>query len=597
VTKTPFMRWIKTIVIVLTLLTAAGHATAQVNNTLAYQTVQPSRIKVGDSAIIRVISYGRLQNLVLPTIPGLTFEDLGRSQGLDFLNGTAIPATWIQVRVTAQFAGNFSIPGFAPGSQSIGLEVVNGDEPNPYAWKSQRPAPPKIVPASLPKGVQLEAGGAVFIHMAVPTRDVYVGESVPVDIEVGLRAGIVTSVNGLPTLKSSDFTLNNLSKHPERREQLIDGGTFIVLTWHSVLAAVKPGDFSMSVDTPLTLKLSTLSAADRAVASRLAYPLLQSMYNGVAPKEMTITSAPSHLKVLPLPDEGRPDHFSGAVGHFQVSSDISPAGAAAGDPLTLRLHVGGAGNFDRVDAAMLDHLDHWRTYPPKSSFTASDTVGYQGEKVFEQPLIAAQPGDQSIPALAFDFFNPDTRQYERAQTTPISVTIAPSLASGGANALTSGQTSSGFVQGLREDHPRLRTSVRNLTPLYFRTVFLTVPAILALLLAGLWFAMRRGAQPVGSNAAARAMAPLEAAVRKGNALSFLDEARSLLLRTFATRWQMPADQINAAVIRNQLGASATDVVQLLALADETRYAGYRPDDAELERWLKLVRSQLMEQKS
>jgi hypothetical protein len=597
VTKNPFMRWIKTILVILTLLAPAGHAMAQVNTSLAYQTVQPSRIKVGDSAIIRVISYGRLQNVALPTIPGLSFEDLGRSQGLDFVNGTAIPATWIQIRVTAQFAGVFSIPGFAPGSQSSGLEVVNGDEPNPYAWRSQRPAPPKIVPASLPKGVQLEAGGAVFIHLTVPTRDIYVGESVPVDIEVGLRAGIVTSVNGLPSLKSSDFTLNNLSKKPERREQLIDGGTFIVLTWHSVLAAVKPGDFSMSVDTPLTLKLSNLSAADRAVASRLAYPLLQSMYNGVAPKEMTITSAPSHLKVLPLPDEGRPDHFSGAVGHFQVSSDISPAGAAAGDPLTLRLHVGGAGNFDRVDAAMLDHLDHWRTYPPKSTFTASDTVGYQGEKVFEQPLIAAQPGDQLIPALALDYFNPDTRHYERAQTAPISVTIAASLASGANAALTSGQTSPGFAQGLREDHALSQVPVKDLRPLYFRAVFLAVPTALALLLAGWWFAMRRGAPQATSNAAARAMAPLEAAARTGNALSFFDEARRLLLRSFATRWQMPADQINAAVIRNRLGASAADVVQLFTLADETRYAGYRPDKAELESWLRLVRGQLVEQQS
>jgi len=403
------MRWIKVIVAILGVLARAEYATAQTDDALAalaYETVEPSRIKVGDSAILRVTSFGRLKEVALPIVPGLVFEEVGRAQGLEFVNGTAVPATFIQIRVTAQFAGVFSIPGLTPTSHSIGLEVVKGDEPNPYTWHSQQPATPPVPSVSLPKGAQLQAGGAAFVHLAIPTRGVYVGESVPVDIELGLRPGIVTSVKGLPTLKGSDFTLNNLSKQPERREQAIDGSTFVVLTWHSVLAAVKPGDFSLSVETPLTAKISTLSAADRAVASRLAFPLLQSMYNGIAPRDITIGSAPSELKVLPLPTEGQPKNFGGAVGDFRISSEISPASVAAGDPLTLRLHVSGVGNFDRVDSTMLDHLDHWRTYPAKSSFTPSDTVGYQGEKVFEQPLIAAQPGEQSIPGLEFSYFDP-----------------------------------------------------------------------------------------------------------------------------------------------------------------------------------------------
>ena len=101
----------------------------------------------------------------------------------------------------------------------------------------------QLVPASLPKGVQLQAGGAAFVHLAIPTRAIYVGESVPVEIELGLRPGIVTSVNGLPTLNGSDFTLNNLSKQPERREQAIEGSTFVVLTWHSAARGGKARRF------------------------------------------------------------------------------------------------------------------------------------------------------------------------------------------------------------------------------------------------------------------------------------------------------------------------------------------------------------------
>ena len=595
------MRWIKIIIASLCLLAPYQYAMAQSLDTLSFETIEPSRIKLGESATVRVTSFGRLKDIALPTIPGLLFEAIGRSEGFDFVNGATLPATFILIRDTPQYAGVFSIPALTPTARSIGLEVVKGDEPNPYTWRSQQPAaapaPAPAASASLPKGVQLQAGGAAFVHLAIPARTIYVGESVPVEIDVGLRPGIVTSVNGLPSLKGSDFTFNNLSKQPERREEAIEGSTFVVLTWHSALTAVKPGDFSLSAEMPLTVKMNTLSTADRAVASRLAWPLLQSMYSGIAPKDLTIGSSPSELKVVPLPTEGQPENFSGAVGDFQVSSDISPASVAVGEPLTLRLHISGAGNFDRVDATMFDHLDRWKTYPAKSAFTPSDAVGNEGEKVFEQPLIAAQSGEQSIPGLEFSYFNPNTRRYERAQSPPIKVTIAASLASDSLNALTGARklkraAATGTTQGLRPDHPPRQDSVSALRPLYFRLQFLALPTTLALILAGSWFAVRPNAARATSKAAERALAQLDAAARADDSSSFFEAARKTLLQTFAARWQMPADQITHAELKARLGTAAEDLEQLFALADEASYSDYQPGGTDFPRWLRLIRGQL-----
>src|SRR5271156_249190 len=471
------------IVAILVLLAPSGYAMAQ--DALAYETIQPSHIRLGESATLRVTSLsGELKSVPLPTVSGLSFEEIGRSQGLEFINGTSLPSSSILIRVTPQMAGIFSIPGLTPKSEPVVLDVVTADDPNPSILSGRKPpptpTPPLVAAAPLPKGVELKAGGAAFVHLVIPRHEVYVGESVPVDIEVGVRPGIVTSLNGLPTLNGGEFTLNTLSRDPERRDKVIDGSPFLVMTWHSVLAAVKPGDFSLSVDTPLTVKINTRSAEDMAFAAWLGGPFLQSMYNGIAPKDVTVTSPSTDLKVLPLPTEGRPKDFSGAVGDFQVSSDISSARAAAGDPLTLRLHVTGVGNFDRVDPSMLDHLEHWKTYPAKSSFAPSDAVGYKGEKVFEQPLIAAQPGEQSIPGLELSYFNPGTRHYERAQTPPITLVIAASLAEGSLNALTGGRSLSGAPtagspQGLHPDHPPPQSSVSELRPLYFRVPFLAIP--------------------------------------------------------------------------------------------------------------------------
>jgi len=206
--------WSRVIVAILCLLAPIGKANAMADLALAYETVEPSRIKMGETAVIRVTSLdGYLENVKLPTVPGLTFEIIGRMQGLEFVSGKSIPASYILIRVTPAFAGVFTIPGLTPKSATVGLEVYTGDAPNPYAWRSQKPAatPPPMSKAPVPKGIQLRAGGAAFIQLVVPTRPVYVGESVPVDIELGIRPGIVTSLNGPPALTSSDFTLSRKS--------------------------------------------------------------------------------------------------------------------------------------------------------------------------------------------------------------------------------------------------------------------------------------------------------------------------------------------------------------------------------------------------
>jgi hypothetical protein len=593
------MQWARVIAAIVGLLAPAAYAMAQ--EALAYETIEPAHIRLGESATLRVISLsGEMRNITLPTVSGLTFEEIGRTEGLQFVGGTSLPSSSIVIRVTPQMAGIFSIPGLTTKAEPLVLDVVSADDPNPSGLVARKPAPtrPLVATNPLPKGVELKAGGAAFVHLVISAREVYVGESVPVDIEVGVRPGIVTSLNGLPTLNGGEFTLNNLSRQPERRDKVIDGSAFLVMTWHSVLAAVKPGDFSLSVDTPLTVKINTRSEEDQAFAAWLGGPFLQSMYNGIAPKEVTITSPTSELKVLPLPTDGRPKDFSGAVGDFQVSSDISAPRAAAGDPLTLRLHVSGAGNFDRVDPSLFDHLDNWKTYPAKSSFTPSDAVGYKGEKVFEQPLIAEQVGEQSIPGLELSYFNPRTRQYERARTPPIKVMVAVSLDDSSLNAPAEAQNPNGavpnvFARGLRPDQAQSQSSTSGLRPLFFQVPFLAMPATLALILAGSWFAVRPNQLRASSKAVERTLARLDAAARRGDSFSFFDGARSALLQSFAARWHVPPEQVTGAEMKSRLGAAGEDVERLFALADEAKYSDHQPGSMDFQRWLTLIRSQLM----
>jgi hypothetical protein len=217
--------------------------------------------------------------------------------------------------------------------------------------------------------------------------------------------------------------------------------------------------------------------------------------------------------------------------------------------------------------------------------------------VFEQPLIAALPGEQTIPGLEFSYFNPSTRQYERAQTQPIKVMIAASLAESSLSALAGAQSLNGAptshsAGGLRPDHPRPQSLVSEMRPLYFQAPFLAVPATLALILAGSWFAVRPNPARATSKAAERALAQMDAAARSGDAASFFEVARSALLQTFAEQWRMSPDQITFAVLQARLGPAGEDIERLSALADEAKYSDYEPGSTDFQHWLKLIRGHL-----
>jgi hypothetical protein len=249
---------------------------------------------------------------------------------------------------------------------------------------------------------------------------------------------------------------------------------------------------------------------------------------------------------------------------------------------------------------MLDHVDQWKTYPPKSSFNTSDPIGFGGMKTFEQPVIASKPGVQTLPALSFSYFDPNTRRYETARSVPLNVAISPSLADStltapqvAANAAASGAL--GSPVGLRPDHVDDQARTPSLTPLYLQPKFLAIPSFLVLAFAAGWVGVRRRRDEEGRSIK-REMAPMEAAARAGNETLFFDSARNTLQRLFAAQWQLVPEAVTTAEINARMGADS-DVYRLFALADESKYSGRTPDATDFVRWLRIVRDQLTGGKS
>jgi hypothetical protein len=555
-------------------------------------TIRPSQIAMGESAELTITASGSsMDPVALPQVPGLEFRVVGQSHRVEIIKGATLVTTALVVRVTPNAAGTYTIPAIAPRSAPLVLRV----DPEGGIGRASRygalSGSPRPQAGGHADGIRLTPDGSAYVRLVLPKKAIFVGESIPVQIEVGLRDGFVKSLNGLPTLTGQDFTLNNLSHQPERIQKVIDGKAFTLLTWHSVLAAVKPGKFSMAVQTPLTVRIRTRPAGESLLEDSMGDPFLQNFFGVTVPKDITAASAPVELTVLPLPAEGRPANFSGAVGSFAIGAELSAAAAAAGDPLTLRLHVTGSGNFDRVDSSMLDHVDGWKTYPPKSTFKPSDPLGDKGEKTFEQPLIAAHTGSQTLPALAFTYFDPETRHYATAHSAPLAVTITASAASqslqrpSGSSTAPPGAGAAASTPGLRPDHVESGDGSESLVPPYLRPGFLAASTLVSLAFAGGWVGLRRRAADPGlrrpergaRRALLRLLAELDAAARAGNAAAFFSQARCAL----------------ATAVGAGLDSESEEVRQLFALADETNYSGQPPTSTEFERWMAVVRTRLL----
>jgi hypothetical protein len=305
---------------------------------------------------------------------------------------------------------------------------------------------------------------------------------------------------------------------------------------------------------------------------------------------------------------GRPAGFSGAVGTFEVSSDLSATESAGGDPLTLRLKVTGSGSFDRVNSPMLGAVDGWKTYQPTAKFAPADSAGYSGEKDFEQAVIPMQSGRQTVPALAFSFFNPDTRRYELKRTAPLSVEVSPASAGGLAKATAAASKASSTPasepphDGLRPDHVQTGNTVATLRPLYFQPWFVGTQSALALGFAGGLVWLRRHEHRVqdvdgarrraASDAIGNDLAKMDAAAVAGDSTNFFQSARAALQQRLATRWHVAPASITVAEIDGRLNGDGVEIRRIFARADQAAYSREPLTTEDFQQWQAQVRQQL-----
>lgn len=141
------------------------------------------------------------------------------------------------------------------------------------------------------------------------------------------------------------------------------------------------------------------------------------------PHENTKVSKRTPIKVLPLPLEGRPLNFSGAVGSFQVTVRTDGKQFPAHQPFSVKIRFEGSGNAKLIDLPNIAWPQNLEVFDTKSE--SKFFKNGQSYKEFEVLLIPRKEGELVIPAFEFSHFNPELKKYISAAADSLVLTITP----------------------------------------------------------------------------------------------------------------------------------------------------------------------------
>lgn len=132
------------------------------------------------------------------------------------------------------------------------------------------------------------------------------------------------------------------------------------------------------------------------------------------------------VKVKPLPEQGKPKEFNGAVGTYNMDVSMKTQHVKVGDPITISMSVYGEGNIQTINEPLLvlNNEKDFKLYPAESNtqITNRDEL-IRGRKVFSKVIEPQKTDLKSIPAIVFSFFDPRAGQYRTITKEPIPIAV------------------------------------------------------------------------------------------------------------------------------------------------------------------------------
>lgn len=381
-------------------LLAAAMSAAAAYGFDASLKIEPPLIGLNESAALSIEVRGARnpQPPALPQIPGLRMAYAGQSQQTSWVNGTSDSFTAFNYTVYPQQTGDFTI--------------------GPFEYRADGQT------RTLQGRLQVAAAGSaqqtqnwselVFARITADRPRAYVQEPFELMLSVYSRPGVQLAggislgnmpQTGLPELEWTEV--------PGGRE-MAGNVIYDVRRFRTRTRALSSGRFEFK--PTVTVQAVVQSRRDRP-RGPFDDSFFDSFFGRTETRPVDVPVEAAALDVLPLPDEGRPDGFSGAVGRFTLEVQAEPRQVAVGDPVTVQILIGGDGNFDRIQPPPLPE-DRFRLY--------GDPVRRQTDQavLFEQVVSPRSADTSEFPPVEFAYFDTAAGQYRTLRSAPVPLAVS-----------------------------------------------------------------------------------------------------------------------------------------------------------------------------
>jgi len=419
-----------------------------------------------------------------------------------------------------------------------------------------------------------------------PTR-VYVGQRVRLSLALWLRPAHTgrRTLSGREMFQSIDFQRTSLGPFPlpetfEQKSRLqADGSSASYYVYRTST------DYLLERSGPLTFD-------EILVAIKYPTRFGRDLFGDeVVTGERNIRLRPSApaIEVLPLPAEGRPPDFSGAVGRFTISVSAEPTTVRVGDPIELTIDIRGDGPLETLpppDLTAQPRLTEAFRVPAERLAGSM----YRGQRRFVQTIRAKRPDVTEIPPIQYSYFDPVLGEYAVAESTPLPIRVSPAETLSAADLLDKSAPprqpnepvrEPDGLRGLVTDERRLLERVPEIQLSHVIVVTTTPAVVFAATSACLGFLAHRGRDPSRARRS-RAMQLARRRIEQARRLPPAEQARAVeaaLTGYLADRLDQPAGRFSGPATLSLLEEKGADHEtlrrwrELLERCESLAYAG------------------------
>lgn len=306
----------------------------------------------------------------------------------------------------------------------------------------------------------------VHLIAEVSKTNPYLNEAITVvyKLYVSNEVSITRGWQEITIPKFEDFWSQNIA---DKGKQQVFEGTFkgkpyrYVILRKAVLYPQKTGPLiiePLTLDIPIDVQGNLRDMFGRRRMTRV---------------NITISAGKRTITVKPLPIEGKPDNFSGAVGAFNFNVSTNKLTLDANEALELKIRVKGTGNLKLFNLPSLNLPSSLEVYEPiRDNKIAVNIKGMHGFINDTYTVIPQYKGSYPIRPITFSYFDPVLKSYKTVSSEEIIIQVKNGPVPNQPNKLKENTSNENTISLANDQFKYIKTSVKLISinrPKFFKT--------------------------------------------------------------------------------------------------------------------------------